>query len=75
MSQRTISVEHPEIAYAGRRAPASGGLVRLFNLLVAWQQRSTMRRDLAAMPDHLLKDMGITRSDAAREAAKPFWRA
>ena len=41
---------------------------------VDWQQRSVERRHLMALPDHLLKDIGMSRADAAREAGKPFWR-
>jgi uncharacterized protein YjiS (DUF1127 family) len=38
------------------------------------RQRSRRElRDLADDP-HLLKDLGITRSDALEEADKPFWR-
>lgn len=39
-----------------------------------WRQRWRQRLDLEEMPDHLLKDMGLDRLDARREAAKPFWR-
>jgi len=37
-------------------------------------RRHYSRRQLAGMPDHLLKDIGISRSEAEQEAAKPFWR-
>jgi uncharacterized protein YjiS (DUF1127 family) len=29
---------------------------------------------LALLDDHLLKDIGVSREDALREAAKPFWQ-
>jgi uncharacterized protein YjiS (DUF1127 family) len=45
------------------------------DLLFTWQERARQRRDLAAMPDHLLHDIGVSRSDALSESAKPFWRA
>ena len=32
------------------------------------------RRDLQAMDDAALKDMGLNRSDVEGELAKPFWR-
>jgi uncharacterized protein YjiS (DUF1127 family) len=32
------------------------------------------RRALAAMSDRSLRDIGLTRYDAAVEADKPFWR-
>jgi uncharacterized protein YjiS (DUF1127 family) len=30
---------------------------------------------LAGMNERMLKDVGISRAEAAREANKPFWRA
>jgi uncharacterized protein YjiS (DUF1127 family) len=42
-----------------------------------WIARSRQRRHLAALvtwDDHLLKDIGVSRDDALREAAKPFWQ-
>lgn len=48
------------------------GIVRL---LLDWNQRRRQRMRLAALPDHMLKDIGISAADAAREAGKPFWQA
>lgn len=42
---------------------------------VNWWQRARERRRLRELEDHLLRDLGLTRADALREAAKPFWRA
>jgi len=42
-----------------------------------WIARSRQRRHLAEMAvwdDHILKDIGVSRDAALREAAKPFWR-
>ena len=41
--------------------------------LQEWRTRSRGRRDLLDMEDHRLDDIGIDRSDALQEAAKPFW--
>lgn len=41
--------------------------------LLRWQEVARQRRALAAMDDAMLKDIGITRVDARREAARPFW--
>ena len=43
-------------------------------LIEYWAVRVNQRRRLIDLPDHLLKDIGITRADAEREAGKPFWR-
>jgi len=55
------------IGLAGRAAAAlvtwiSGALAR-------WRQRV----DLSELDNHLLKDIGVSRSAARAEAAKPFW--
>lgn len=43
--------------------------------LRTWIDRTRQRRTLRALDDHLLGDIGISRSDAEAEAAKPFWKA
>jgi uncharacterized protein YjiS (DUF1127 family) len=41
----------------------------------AWRLRAATRRELSRLDDRLLKDIGITRAQAYREAVKPFWRS
>ncbi len=38
-----------------------------------WKQRVEQRRQLAGLNDHLLKDIGITRSDVMSETRKAMW--
>jgi uncharacterized protein YjiS (DUF1127 family) len=40
----------------------------------AWIERSRQRHALAELDGRLLEDIGVTRAQAAREIAKPFWR-
>ena len=40
-----------------------------------WRQRYQDRRELARWSDRELHDIGISWSDVAYEADKPFWRA
>ena len=51
----------------------------IFNQLVetlhVWRQRYRSRRELAQWSDRELHDIGISWSDVAHEAEKPFWRA
>ncbi len=49
--------------------------VRILDRLLIWQQRSAERAHLASLDDHRLKDIGISRAQAAFEASKPFWRS
>ncbi len=49
-------------------------LAALWETLFTWRKRASQRRQLASLEDRLLKDMGISRADAEREASKPFWR-
>ena len=35
--------------------------------------RHRQRRMLVELSDHMLSDIGVTREQAEREAAKPFW--
>jgi uncharacterized protein YjiS (DUF1127 family) len=37
-------------------------------------RRARQRRDLAALSEHSLRDIGLTPSDVAFEIRKPFWR-
>ena len=46
----------------------------LVTLLQSWCVRAQERRMLLQLDERMLKDIGITRVDAAREAMKPFWR-
>jgi uncharacterized protein YjiS (DUF1127 family) len=50
-------------------------LISIFDTVTAWMERNRQRRTLANLPDYMLKDIGISRVDAWREAGKPFWRA
>lgn len=55
------------------------GLNRILMLgvetLELWGSRRCQRRELQALSDHLLHDIGRSRTDAEAEASKPFWRA
>lgn len=52
----------------------SASLRRLFQLLRLWQQRARTRRQLAALDDRQLADVGISHSERLDELNKPFWR-
>ena len=41
--------------------------------LLFWRRISIQREELGKMSDELLKDIGISRAEAAREAQRHFW--
>jgi uncharacterized protein YjiS (DUF1127 family) len=45
-----------------------------FALAYEWRDRGRQRRTLMRFDDHLLHDIGLSRTDVEREASKPFWR-
>ena len=49
-------------------------LSNLIDTVAIWIVRRHQRRALAALDDHLLNDVGLSREQARREAAKPFWK-
>ena len=56
--------------------PALHGAVRkALVTLRTWHWRARTRRQLLTLGDRVLADIGVSRVDAFREAAKPFWQA
>jgi uncharacterized protein YjiS (DUF1127 family) len=53
----------------------SGLLAQLREILHVWRQRYQSRQELTQWTDRDLHDVGLSWSDIADEAAKPFWRA
>jgi uncharacterized protein YjiS (DUF1127 family) len=48
--------------------------LRLLARVIVRHHRQRQRYTLAQLDDRMLRDMGISRSEAERESAKPFWR-
>lgn len=74
----SIGIMNARHLYVGRRGGArgsvSGWLAGALARLEAWRQRSCGRHQLADLDEHMLDDLGLTRSDVLAEMAKPFWR-
>jgi uncharacterized protein YjiS (DUF1127 family) len=57
------------------RSAVRRGLLHIVEAFLAWHDRARERRALMEMSDRTLRDVGISRADACREAARPFWRS
>jgi uncharacterized protein YjiS (DUF1127 family) len=69
---RTLEGALPAAASAGAALfdlPSRGLAV-----LRRWEDAWRMRQHLSELDDRTLRDLGITRAEALREASKPFWR-
>jgi uncharacterized protein YjiS (DUF1127 family) len=51
----------------------AAGAWRIGETLLLWQERYRQRRAVATLSDHMLKDLGFSRADVARESGKRFW--
>jgi uncharacterized protein YjiS (DUF1127 family) len=56
-----------------RRGLQKFALVAVARVL-RWHELARERRALLTLDDRMLKDIGVTRAAAAREAGRPFWR-
>ena len=59
---------------ASRSPVGPMAMAKWLRIIGAWYERGRQRRALASLDDRMLGDVGIARSAAAREIAKPFWR-
>lgn len=46
---------------------------RAWHQVRRWWQLAEQRRQLAALSDAALKDIGLSRADAWQESERPFW--
>ena len=67
-----IAVTWPAVP---RRSSALIVLRRIAAVIRSWRQRARSREELSRLSNHMLKDIGLSRSDALREASKPFFRS
>ncbi len=49
-------------------------LTQFVDILFGWHEGARQRQALRVLSDHMLKDIGISRTDAESEANKPCWR-
>ncbi len=54
--------------------PRFGSVSVLARLIVTWRNRRTARQSLMRLDDHMLRDIGLDRQTANREASRRFWQ-
>jgi uncharacterized protein YjiS (DUF1127 family) len=74
--RRLIDAGH--VSSGGGEVSAVAHIGNCLHTIVLWLARTHTRRALRELAEshdiHLLKDIGVSRADAVREAEKPFWR-
>jgi uncharacterized protein YjiS (DUF1127 family) len=71
----TMTLTRADGAPTTRPSPSLPSVaMRVLDKIGRWHERHRQRRALLGLSDDLLKDIGVSRADAWREAAKPFWR-
>ena len=63
------------IEAAGRPCFRGAVFARMITLLCEWHMRVRTRRDIARLDHRTIRDLGLSPSQLAFEAQKPFWRA
>jgi uncharacterized protein YjiS (DUF1127 family) len=58
--------------YSFKALPMASLRTRLSRISL-WRERARQRRALRQLDDYMLRDLGLTRLDVDREAARPFW--
>jgi len=74
-----LTLRRPLVAIGtGHGAGEKSAVGRISRTIARWIARSRPRRALREIAecsdDHLLKDIGVSREEAFREADKPCWR-
>ncbi len=74
MTTHTLGIESPVV----RRFPGVADLNRSCVSLTVWVteclNRAGQRRALRDLDERLLRDIGVSRTQAIHEATKPFWK-
>jgi uncharacterized protein YjiS (DUF1127 family) len=64
---------HTDLIPSSRTLPIWQALNAAVGQLAVWFERHRQRRELLALSEHMLKDLGISRADAHDESSKRFW--
>ena len=69
------AVDRLVLAHADSAPVPHGAIQKALATLRTWRRRARTRRQLLTLDARMLADIGVSRVDASREAAKPFWEA
>lgn len=61
------------LGHVGREISYVKFMTEFFASVDAWVERFEQRRTLAELDDRMLRDIGVTKGEAMREADKRFW--
>lgn len=61
------------VVHAVRRMSSTG--LFILDTICVWSERTRQRRQLRSLPDHMLRDIGVSRADIFRECDKAFWQS
>jgi uncharacterized protein YjiS (DUF1127 family) len=75
MSEITSNLSHRASVRQGNHSYVQEGLIHLFDVVQNWSDRHRTRSNLYQMPDYMLRDIGVSRSEVEQEFQKPFWQA
>jgi uncharacterized protein YjiS (DUF1127 family) len=70
----SLVAQAPAVPLHGRQGPAFGWLAGVIGVLSAWRERYRQRRILDALSDHMLNDIGLSRTDVGRDEWRSFPR-
>ena len=71
----TDTLHHRRPQSRNRHGSALAAIEVMLAFVRVWRERRRVRRQLAAMSERELRDIGIYWSVIASEIGKPFWRA
>ena len=75
MSLNTLNAKHPG-HFSTKTAATKTGLLSTFGKTVlVWQERASMRHNLAQLDKENLSDMGMSTDFVSTEIKKYFWQA
>jgi uncharacterized protein YjiS (DUF1127 family) len=72
----THAIHAQQVAYLGAQStlsPLAVVALRVAVTLTRWSERRRTRLHLKSLDDHLLRDVGLDRLTAQREANRMFW--